>query len=104
VSPTDVQMVAAGIDITIIGSLLGHVSLDTTNHYARANIETKRRALEQVDRSTRPSGPPALEAKPELARLARLLVTLEIIRSMMGAAPGEKQNPGRVLRITESFP
>jgi integrase/recombinase XerC len=28
--------------------LLGHVSLNTTNHYAKANLETKRKALEQV--------------------------------------------------------
>lgn len=34
-----VQMVAAGVDITVIRSVLGHVSLDTTNHYARANID-----------------------------------------------------------------
>jgi site-specific recombinase XerD len=30
-----VHLVAAGVDITVIRSWLGHVSLDTTNHYAR---------------------------------------------------------------------
>ncbi len=39
-----VQLVAAGVDITVIRSWLGHASLDTTNHYARANLETKRKA------------------------------------------------------------
>jgi hypothetical protein len=34
--------------VTVIRSWLGHVSLDTTNHYARANLETKRQALQQV--------------------------------------------------------
>jgi site-specific recombinase XerD len=53
-----VAMVSAGVDITVIRSLLGHVSLDTTNHYARANLEIKRQALEKVDTSTRPSKPP----------------------------------------------
>ena len=38
----------AGVDVTVIRSWLGHVSLDTTNHYARANLETKRKALEKV--------------------------------------------------------
>jgi site-specific recombinase XerD len=52
-----VQLVAAGVDVTVIRSWLGHVSLNTTNHYARANIETKRKALEQVDRSSRPDKP-----------------------------------------------
>ena len=61
-----VQLVAAGVDITVIRSWLGHVSLDTTNRYARANIETKRRAIELVDRSTRPSGPPRWKRNPNL--------------------------------------
>jgi site-specific recombinase XerD len=45
---TAVHLVAAGVDVTIIRSWLGHVSLDTTNHYAQANLETKRKALERV--------------------------------------------------------
>lgn len=61
-----VQLVSAGVDITVIRSWLGHVSLDTTNHYARANIETKRQAIELVDRSTRPAGPPRWRRNPNL--------------------------------------
>jgi site-specific recombinase XerD len=61
-----VQLVSAGVDITVIRSWLGHVSLDTTNHYDRANIETKRRAIELVDRSTRPSGPPRWKRNPNV--------------------------------------
>lgn len=45
---TAVHLVSAGVDVTVIRSWLGHVSLDTTNHYARADLETKRKALEQV--------------------------------------------------------
>ena len=47
-----VQLVAAGVDVTVIRNWFGHTSLDTTNHYARANLETKRKALELVDPST----------------------------------------------------
>jgi site-specific recombinase XerD len=68
-----VQLVSAGVDITVIRSFLGHVSLDTTNHYARANIETKRRAIELVDRSTRPSGPPRWKRNPNLLTWLDLL-------------------------------
>jgi integrase/recombinase XerC len=50
---TAVHLVAAGVDITVIRSWLGHVSLDTTNHYAQANLETKRKALERVGRAAR---------------------------------------------------
>jgi len=55
---TAVHLVAAGVDVTVIRSWLGHERLDTTNKYARADIETKRRALERVDASARPGEPP----------------------------------------------
>jgi site-specific recombinase XerD len=55
---TAVHLVSAGVDITVIRSWLGHVSLDTTNHYAQANLETKRKALERVEARCRASKPP----------------------------------------------
>jgi site-specific recombinase XerD len=55
---TAVSLVAAGVDVTVIRSWLGHARLDTTNHYARANVETKRKALEKVDKAARPGKPP----------------------------------------------
>ena len=55
---TAVHLVAAGVDITVIRSWLGHVSLDTTNHYAQANLETKRKALERLADASRPNRPP----------------------------------------------
>jgi site-specific recombinase XerD len=63
---TAVHMVAAGVDITVIGSLLGHSDLNTTNHYAQADLETKRRALETV--SNRPDKPPRWRREPELLK------------------------------------
>lgn len=56
---TAVHLVAAGVDITVIRSWLGHVSLDTTNHYAQANLETKRRALERVETPDPDGNPPS---------------------------------------------
>ncbi len=56
---TAVHLVAAGVDVTVIRSWLGHVSLDTTNHYAQANLETKRKALESLKTSSRPGKPPS---------------------------------------------
>lgn len=55
---TAVHLVAAGVDVTVIRSWLGHVSLETTNHYAQANLETKRRALERVEKP-KTDGPPS---------------------------------------------
>jgi site-specific recombinase XerD len=59
-------LVAAGVDITVIRNWLGHTRLDTTDHYARANLETKRKALDQVDISTRPGRPPRWKRDPTL--------------------------------------
>jgi site-specific recombinase XerD len=41
-----VHLVASGVDTTVIQGWLGHASLDTTNHYAQADMQTKRKALE----------------------------------------------------------
>ena len=63
---TAVHLVAAGVDVTVIRSWLGHAQLDTTNHYAQANLETKRRALEQVDPKLRPAKPPRWKRDADL--------------------------------------
>ena len=63
---TAVQLVAAGVDVTVIRSWLGHAHLDTTNHYAQANLETKRKALEQVDPGLRPTKPPRWKRDADL--------------------------------------
>ena len=51
---TAVHLVAAGVDVTVIRSWLGHAHLDTTNRYAQATLETKRAALERIAPETRP--------------------------------------------------
>jgi site-specific recombinase XerD len=63
---TAVHLVAAGVDVTVIRSWLGHAHLDTTNHYAQANLETKRKALEQADPSLRGSKPPRWKRDTDL--------------------------------------
>jgi hypothetical protein len=55
---TAVHLISAGVDVTVIRSWLGHVHLETTNHYAQASLEMKRKALEQVDSKLRPTKPP----------------------------------------------
>lgn len=70
---TAVHLVAAGVDITVIRSWLGHVSLDTTNHYAQANLETKRKALEQV------GAPRASNVPPSWKRDASLMEWLDTL-------------------------
>jgi site-specific recombinase XerD len=61
-----VQLIAAKVDPAIIRSWLGHSSLETTNLYAQANLETKRKAIEQVDGTIRPAQPPRWKRNPDL--------------------------------------
>ena len=61
-----VHLLASGVDVTVIRSWLGHEHLDTTNIYARANVETKRNALESIDKSSRPAGPPRWKRDADL--------------------------------------
>jgi site-specific recombinase XerD len=63
---TAVHLISAGVDVTVIRSWLGHAHLDTTNHYAQASLETKRKALEQVDSKLRPSKPPRWKRDADL--------------------------------------
>lgn len=63
---TAVHLISAGVDVTVIRSWLGHAHLDTTNHYAQASLETKRKALEQVDGKLRPAKPPRWKRDTDL--------------------------------------
>jgi integrase/recombinase XerC len=61
-----VHLVAAGVDVTVIRSWLGHAHLDTTNHYARATVETKRKALEKIAGLSRPVQEPRWKREANL--------------------------------------
>jgi site-specific recombinase XerD len=53
------HMLQGGVPVVVIRDILGHVDVKTTEVYARANLEMKRRALETVANSpTAPKPPP----------------------------------------------
>ncbi|MGM4884880.1 tyrosine-type recombinase/integrase [Rhizobium sp. 62_C5_N11_2] len=45
---TAIHLLKAGVDIATISQWLGHSGLNVTMRYARADIDMKRQALEQV--------------------------------------------------------
>ena len=47
-----VHMLQAGLEVNMIGNIMGHASNNTTNRYARINMEAKREAIEAL----RPEG------------------------------------------------
>jgi integrase/recombinase XerC len=65
-----VHLLAAGVDVAVIRSWLGHASLETTHHYAQANLATKREALQRLQ-------PKLPKQPPPWRRDASLLAWLE---------------------------
>ncbi len=63
---TAVHLVAAGVDVTVIRSWMGHAHLDTTNRYAQATLETKRAALEQIVPDAHSAPPPRWKQDDEI--------------------------------------
>lgn len=47
-----VHLLDSGVDVAVVKDWLGHASLDSTYIYARANLETKRRALQNLELKT----------------------------------------------------
>src|SRR5262249_13159358 len=75
---TAVSLVTAEVDVTVIRSWLGHESLDTTNIYAQANVEAKRKALEKVD-GRQVLQASTLETRGGVAGVARLTLRGHLI-------------------------
>lgn len=44
-----VHLLESGVDVAVVKDWLGHASLDSTYIYARANLETKRKALQHLE-------------------------------------------------------
>lgn len=51
------HLLQAGVNIIYIRDILGHASIDTTNTYARADAEMKRKAIEKLVIQTTPDVP-----------------------------------------------
>jgi len=54
---TAMELVDAGVDLIYIRDLLGHVSVKTTETYAKANSRKKREAIEEASRQITPQEP-----------------------------------------------
>jgi integrase/recombinase XerD len=48
------HLLQAGVDITVIALWLGHESSDTTHQYVEADLEMKKRILNQIDAPVTP--------------------------------------------------
>lgn len=62
-----VGLIAAGVDIAVIRTWLGHASIDTAAHYAQPNLATKHAAQKKL------SPPPMSSKQPRWKRDADLM-------------------------------
>lgn len=62
------HLLQAGVNLVYIRDLLGHVSIKTTEVYARADSQMKRHALEGAYQATTPSEMPVWQKNQELLR------------------------------------
>jgi site-specific recombinase XerD len=60
------HLLQAGNPLVVIGNLLGHVSVSTTEVYAKADMTMKRRALETVAHVASPPQPPSWQRDKNL--------------------------------------
>jgi integrase len=61
-----VHLLESGVDVAVVKDWLGHASLDSTYIYARANLETKRKALQHLELKTPGSKRKAWKQTPGL--------------------------------------
>ena len=83
----------AGIPITVVQAIVGHMSPEMTKHYmAHASIEDKRRGMERLSFFTQDALPAAVE-EPARAELHSLIDTLPIeqVRVMLAQCKNTKK-------------
>jgi len=61
-----VHLLESGVDVAVVKDWLGHASLDSTYIYARANLETKRKALQHLELKAPGGGRKAWKQNPSL--------------------------------------
>ena len=70
---TACHLLKSGVDINTIRDWLGHASLNTTNIYARIDLETKAKALAKCEMTAEPSNEKHWRDQPELMDFLRNL-------------------------------
>ena len=68
------HLLQAGVNLIYIRDLLGHADVSTTEIYARADAEAKRKAIESAYQSLTPEAPGRLDSRPRSPRMARPLL------------------------------
>ena len=67
------HMVEAGINLIYIRDFLGHESIETTQVYAKANPETRRKAIEKMESKTAKAPMPDWNENPDIMNLLNSL-------------------------------
>ncbi|PQZ86431.1 hypothetical protein CQ018_18920 [Arthrobacter sp. MYb227] len=68
------HLLDAGVNLVYIRDFLGHESVTTTEIYARASTEVKRRAIESAEQNIVPQSPYGKEQRADLVKWLRTLL------------------------------
>lgn len=86
---TAMHLLQSGVEVNVIRSWLGHVSISTTNRYIEIDLAMKAKALETCEVISPPGGEPAGERSPEiLAWLESLGSYAEAVRRLATSEQG----------------
>ena len=88
------HLLQAGVNLVYIRDILGHVSIQTTEVYARADSKQKREALEKTYTSILPQeedNKPSWESDSELKSWLKKLRTVVILSKVMAKSIPDKQ-------------
>jgi len=69
----EMHLLESGVSLDIIRDFLGHVDVKTTQIYARANLEMKRKALERISDSSPVRAIPSWQQNKNLLEWLRSL-------------------------------
>ena len=93
-SSAALHFLQSSVSLEIIRDFLGHVDVKTTQIYARANLEMKRRALEKVaDNNALPDIPSWQQSRRCLIDCTRCSRP-ELLWMLADASPGNYAEPG----------
>ena len=83
------HLLQAKVNLIYIRDLLGHADISTTEIYARADADAKRKAIESAYQSLTPEHAAQLDGRPRPPRMARprLRVTPRVMWPQPGPTP-----------------
>jgi hypothetical protein len=90
------HLLQAGVNLIYIRDLLGHADASTTEIYARADTDAKRKAIESALPVAHPRAPARLDGRPGPPRMARSRLPITPRDYVAGTGPCDTPASGNI--------